>query len=141
MRRGVFCMQFGRDFPYKRQGRLLQACRSAPTWSNWRANLRNTGNFRRSINNLWHLDVPRGANTSRRRAKPMTTQKSRKSTSTSRRKFLRAAAAAAAATAVAPRSSRRRDRFPALAEHMAVEGYLPRIRARLRQDGQRHDRR
>ena len=31
--------------------------------------------------------------------------------------------------------------FDALAEHMAVEGHLPRIRARLRQEGQRHDRR
>ena len=29
----------------------------------------------------------------------------------------------------------------ALAEHLAVEGYLSRIRARLRQEGQRHDRR
>ena len=29
----------------------------------------------------------------------------------------------------------------ALAEHLAVEGHLPRVRARLRQEGQRHDRR
>src|SRR5882762_6926883 len=38
------------------------------------------------------------------------------------------------------RQGARRDQH-ALSEHLAVEGHLPRIRARLRQDGQRHDRR
>ena len=42
------------------------------------------------------------------------------------------------------RAERRQGAGPdqhALAEHLAVEGHLPRIRARLRQEGQRHDRR
>ena len=64
------------------------------------------------------------------------------SSPTTRRKFLGGAAVATAATVAAP--SRRQGARPhqhALAEHLAVEGHLPRIRARLRQEGQRHDRR
>ena len=53
-----------------------------------------------------------------------------------------AGATAAAATVAAPCGAGPAgpDQH-ALAEHMAVEGHLPRIRARLRQEGQRHDRR
>ena len=49
---------------------------------------------------------------------------------------------ATAATVAAPSvvSAQGPDQH-ALAEHLAVEGYLSRIRARLRQEGQRHDRR
>jgi len=61
----------------------------------------------------------------------------------SRRKFLTGAAAAAtgAQRSASRRSSRRRADFDALAEHLAFEGHLPRVRARLRQEGERHDRR
>ena len=60
----------------------------------------------------------------------------------SRRKFLSGAAVAAAATVAAPNVVKAQgpDQH-ALAEHLAGEGHLPRVRARLRQEGQRHDRR
>ena len=63
---------------------------------------------------------------------------------TSRRKFLTAAtgAAAGAATLGFPMIAKaQRPDHDALAEHVAVEGHLPRVRARLREEGQRHDRR
>ena len=60
----------------------------------------------------------------------------------SRRKFLSGAAVAAAATVAG--AERRQGPGPdqhAVAEHLAVEGHLSRVRARFRQEGQRHDRR
>ena len=62
------------------------------------------------------------------------------SSPTTRRKFL-GGAALARRPWPRPASSRRRAHQHALAEHLAVEGHFPRIRARLRQEGQRHDRR
>ena len=58
-----------------------------------------------------------------------------------RRKFLGGAAMATAAVAAPSVVSGAGPDQHALAEHLAVEGHLPRIRARLRQEGQRHDRR
>ena len=65
-----------------------------------------------------------------------------KDKTSSRRRFLKVAAAGAAATVAAPSIVERAgpDQH-ALAEHLAVQGHLPRIRPRLRQEGQRHDRR
>ena len=63
--------------------------------------------------------------------------------SASRRKFLRGAAAAARAPP--PRLPDDRQGagpdLDALAEHLAGEGHLPRVRERLREEGERHDRR
>ena len=62
----------------------------------------------------------------------------------SRRKFLTGAAAAAAGRRNARLPDDRQGAGPdqhALAEHLAGEGHLPRVRQRLRQEGQRHDRR
>ena len=58
-----------------------------------------------------------------------------------RRKFLKGAAVAGRRRGRARRRPGAGPDHHALAEHLAVEGHLPRVRARLRQEGQRHDRR
>ena len=63
------------------------------------------------------------------------------SAASTRRKFLTGATVAGCSHRGTKRRQGAGADLDAMAEHLAVEGYLPRIRARLRQDGQRHDRR